>query len=96
MAIFCAVTLAGKFDHLPECRAYKKEIQDNHLEFKPKYFPHETNCFKFYECGAEGTVYELDCPKNLVFNRATNSCGFFEPECKDQQKNFLATLLGLN
>lgn len=96
LVVLAAVVLAGQFDYFPECRAYAKEIKEQHAEFKPLYWPHETNCFKFYECGAEGTVYELDCPKNLVFNRVNHTCGFFAPECKDQQKNFLATLLGFN
>uniref|UniRef100_A0A336M7I0 CSON011549 protein n=1 Tax=Culicoides sonorensis TaxID=179676 RepID=A0A336M7I0_CULSO len=89
------MVLAGKFDYFPECRAYLKEVKENNAEFKPLYWPHETDCSKFYECGAEGTVYELDCPKNLVFSALNSTCGFWgDPECKSQQKNFLATLLG--
>lgn len=87
--------MAGKFDHFPECRQYAKNIKTEEAKFKPKYWPHETNCFKYYECGAEGAVYEQDCPKNLVFNREIEGCHFFEKECKDQQKNFLLTLLGI-
>uniref|UniRef100_A0A182QJQ9 Chitin-binding type-2 domain-containing protein n=1 Tax=Anopheles farauti TaxID=69004 RepID=A0A182QJQ9_9DIPT len=41
----------------------------------PDYFPHPTNCSRFYEC-RQKDAWELECPPGLHFNPKLNVCDY--------------------
>ncbi|CAH1971128.1 unnamed protein product [Acanthoscelides obtectus] len=44
----------------------------------PTYFPHETNCSLFYECGPNGISKLLECSEGLDFNPVLHVCDYPE------------------
>lgn len=41
----------------------------------PVYFPHESDCGKYYQCSM-GEAVELTCPSGLYFNATSNVCDY--------------------
>lgn len=70
MALFVVSSKAGLLqprvsEDLPDC----SQVGDDELV----YFPHPTNCSKFYQCAHQRPV-EMECPKGLEWNVETNTC----------------------
>lgn len=71
------------------------------------FIPHPSNRSKFFIC-IEGTIFELQCPENLVWNNKSSMCevsliklnkddcikGYY-PDPKDESKYFICTEDGL-
>jgi len=71
----CLLSLgAFNYSFVPACPSENGET--------PVYFPHESDCTKFYKCDL-GQAVEFDCPGGLYFNPVTNVCDYPEGvECE--------------